>query len=195
MVRWRQVSQACVSKLDPLYLLTPFPGSQWIVHPLLYHPAYLIPLEDGWLWLKKLNNGKTKVWHRINLTAPQNFFSFPYFWDEVWVSLPSTRIRWNSFNHCCLLFRDLKGGSFVFQSFLFSRDRATWSPPGTECEAPGCCRGSVARQYLVLVPGLSLHHAVFSLQSGNSSCLASTLMVVEKIQKHKVYRSNLKTLK
>ena len=55
---------------------TPLPCSQRITHPLFYHPAHLIPVEDEWLWLRKLNNGRTKVQHRLNLSALQNFLPF-----------------------------------------------------------------------------------------------------------------------
>lgn len=59
-------------------LVTPLPGSPWITHPSFYHPANPMPGEDEWLWLKQLNNGKTQVQHRVNLTALQNFLSlFP----------------------------------------------------------------------------------------------------------------------
>lgn len=59
-------------------LVTPLPGSPWITHLSFYHPAYPMPGEDEWLWLKQLNNGKTQVQHRVNLTTLQNFLSlFP----------------------------------------------------------------------------------------------------------------------
>lgn len=35
-----------------LYLIIPFSLSQWIAHPLFYHPVYLIIGEDKWLLLK-----------------------------------------------------------------------------------------------------------------------------------------------
>lgn len=74
----RQGPQAGISQLSPLQLLTPLPWSPWITRPSFYHPTYLMPVEDEWLWLKQLNTGKTKVWWRVNLTALQNFLSlFP----------------------------------------------------------------------------------------------------------------------
>lgn len=63
------------AKLCP-FTPTPLPCSRQIAHPLFYHPGHLIPVEDEWLWLRKLNNGRTKVQHRLNLSALQNFLSF-----------------------------------------------------------------------------------------------------------------------
>lgn len=85
----------------PTLLMTPSPRPQWIACPSFYHPAYLIFVEDEWLWLKKLNNGKSKVQHRVNLTRLQTFLSLSCFWDQAWISLPAAHICWNSFNHWC----------------------------------------------------------------------------------------------
>lgn len=116
----------------PLHLVTPFPRCRWLAHPLFYHPAFLILAEDEWLWLKKLNNGQTEVQRRVNLR------SFSCFLDQVWGSLPSTHICQNSFNHGCFFFRNVKLGSFVFQSFLFSRKQChVWTLRWTHVKSGG----------------------------------------------------------
>lgn len=77
----------------------PLPHNAVPLLPSVFLPPSLFdPLEDEWLWLKKLNNGITKMQDRVNLTVLHNFLSFflflrsglgGFFWGFFFLSIHS----------------------------------------------------------------------------------------------------------
>ena len=170
---------------SPPFTPTPLPCSQRIAHPLFYHPAHLIPVEDEWLWLRKLNNSRTKVQHRLNLSALQNFLLSSHCWNQVWPFLLSMCICWSSLKSLGLLFRNSKLWPFVCHSFLFSKKQLPCanSPQDTERGNLGGGGGVLilSHDYLTLAPRSVTAEYWFSyVHSRSNNWLVSTLRIVGK---------------